>query len=215
MTPEEIGAVVDTAHRFGRKVTAHSGSPQATRVAVDAGIDCIEHGYFLDRETLRAMKTKGTWFVPTIVVSQPATRPFFERIGSPPWYLARLESVGKDHWKALQMAIEEGVSIALGTDQFPHEENDGTTATIREAQHYVDAGMTPLQALRAATIEPAKLLEASKDVGSLEVGKFADLLAVARDPTEDIKALREIQLVMKGGTIYRNELRASRPTTSN
>jgi imidazolonepropionase-like amidohydrolase len=215
MTPEEIGAVVDTAHRFGRKVTAHSGSPQATRVAVDAGIDCIEHGYFLDRETLRAMKTKGTWFVPTIVVSQPATRPFFERIGSPPWYLARLESVGKDHWKALQMAIEEGVSIALGTDQFPHEENDGTTATIREAQHYVDAGMTPLQALRAATIEPAKLLEASKDVGSLEAGKFADLLAVARDPTEDIKALREIQLVMKGGTIYRNELRASRPTTSN
>jgi imidazolonepropionase-like amidohydrolase len=215
MTPEEISAVIDTAHRFGRKVTAHSGSPQATRIAVDAGIDCIEHGYFLDRETLQRMKAKGTWFVPTIVVSQPATRPFFERIGSPPWYLARLESVGKEHWKALQTAIEEGVQIALGTDQLPHEPNDGTTATIREAQHYVDAGMTPLQALRAATIEPARLLEASKDIGSLETGKFADLLVVPRDPTKDIKALREIRFVMKGGTIYRNELGASPRATSN
>ena len=215
MTPEEISAVIDSAHRFGRKVTAHSGSPQATSIAVDAGIDCIEHGYFLDRETLRKMKANGTWFVPTIVVSQPATRPFFERIGSPPWYLERLSSVGKNHWKALQMAIEEGVQIALGTDQLPHEPNDGTTATIREAQHYVDAGMTPLQALRAATIEPATLLGASKDIGSLEAGKFADVLAVPRDPTQDIKALREIRFVMKGGKVYRNELGSSPRVTSN
>jgi imidazolonepropionase-like amidohydrolase len=126
-----------------------------------------------------------------------------------------LESVGKEHWKALQTAIEEGVQIALGTDQLPHEPNDGTTATIREAQHYVDAGMTPLQALRAATIEPARLLEASKDIGSLETGKFADLLVVPRDPTKDIKALREIRFVMKGGTIYRNELDSSPRATSN
>ncbi|MGH9324445.1 MAG: amidohydrolase family protein [Vicinamibacteria bacterium] len=215
MTPEEISAVIDSAHRYGRKVTAHSGSPQATRVAVDAGIDCIEHGYFLDRETLQKMKAEGTWFVPTIVVSQPATLPFFERIGSPPWYLERLSSVGKEHWKALQMAIEEGVPIALGTDQLPHEPNDGTTATIREAQHYVEAGMSPLRALRAATIEPAKLLGASQDTGSLEAGKFADVLAVPRDPTQDIKALREIRFVMKGGKVYRNELGSSPRVTSN
>ena len=206
MTPAEIGAVIDAAHRFGAKVAAHSGSPQATIVAVDAGVDSIEHGYFLDRPTLRKMKRAGTWLVPTIVVSQPATAPFFERIGSPPWYLDRRDSVGKEHWRALQIAIEEGVNIALGTDQLPHEPNDGTTATAREAQYYVEAGMTPLQALRAATIEPARMLVADADIGSLEVGKYADILAVPEDPTEDIKVLRDIRFVMKGGRIYRNEL---------
>ena len=204
MTPEEIEAVVDAAHRFGVKVTAHSGSPAATSVAVDAGLDCVEHGYFLDRPTLKKMKEHGTWLVPTIVVSQPATAPFFERIGSPQWYLERRESAGKAHWRALEMAIEEGVNIALGTDQMPAEPNDGTTATAREAQYYVEAGMTPLQALRSATIETARLLEAGDEIGTLEAGKYADIVAVDRDPTQDIKALRNILLVMKGGKVYRN-----------
>ena len=204
MTPEEIEAVVDAAHRFGVKVMAHSGSPAATNVAVDAGLDCVEHGYFLDRPTLKKMKEHGTWLVPTIVVSQPATAPFFERIGSPQWYLKRRESAGKAHWRALEMAIEEGVNIALGTDQMPAEPNDGTTATAREAQYYVEAGMTPLQALRSATIETARLLDAEDEIGTLEAGKYADIVAVDRDPTEDIKALRNILLVMKGGKVYRN-----------
>ena len=206
MTPGEISAVIDAAHRFGVKVTAHSGSPKATSIAIDAGLDCVEHGYFLDRPTLMKMKEHGTWLVPTIVVSQPATEPFFKAIGSPPWYLERRNSAGIAHWKALQMAIEEGVNIALGTDQLPHEPNDGTTATVREAQYYAEAGMTPLQALRSATIEPARLLEAEDEIGSLETGKYADIVAVDSDPTEDIKALRNILLVMKGGKVYRNNL---------
>lgn len=206
MTPEEINAVVDAAHRFGAKVAAHSGSVLATDVAVDAGVDSIEHGYFLDRKILRKMKKQGTWLVPTIVVSQPATEPFFERIGSPPWYLERRNSTGKEHWKMLETAIDEGVNIALGTDQLPQEPNDGTTATAREAQYYVEAGMTPLQALRAATIEPARMLGAEADIGSLEVGKYADIVAVSADPTADIKALRDIRMVMKGGEVYLNEL---------
>ena len=205
MTPEEITAVVDAAHRFGARVAAHSGSSAATHVAVDAGVDSIEHGYFLDRKVLRKMKKRGTWLVPTIVVSQPATQPFFERIGSPQWYLQRRNSVGKDHWRALQMAIEEGVNIALGTDQLPSEPNDGTTATAREAQYYVEAGMTPLQALRAATIAPATMLGAAEEIGSLHAGKYADIVAVSGDPARDIKALRSIKLVMKGGKVYRNE----------
>ena len=206
MMPDEIHAVIDAAHRFGAKVTAHSGSPVATDIAVDAGLDCVEHGYFLDRKTLKKMKEHGTWLVPTIVVSQPATQPFFERIGSPPWYLERRNSAGKAHWRALEMAIEEGVNIALGTDQMPAEPNDGTTATAREAQYYVEAGMTPLQTLRSATIETARMLEAEDEVGSLEAGKYADIVAVDKDPTQDIKALRNILLVMKGGKVYRNKL---------
>ncbi len=206
MTPEEIRAVIDAGHRFGVKVTAHSGSPAATSVAVDAGLDCVEHGYFLDRPTLKKMKEHGTWLVPTIVVTAPATQPFFEKIGSPPWYLERRNSAGKAHWRALEMAIEEGVNIALGTDQMPAEPNDGTTATAREAQYYVEAGMTPLQALRSATVETARLLEAEDEIGTLEEGKYADIVAVDRDPTQDIKALRNILLVMKGGKVYRNKL---------
>jgi imidazolonepropionase-like amidohydrolase len=202
MTPEEISAVVDAAHRFGAKVAAHSGSPQATSIAVDAGVDSIEHGYFLDRPVLKKMAKAGTWYVPTIVVSQPATAPFFEKIGSPQWYLERRESVGKEHWNALQMAIEEGVNIGLGTDQLPHEPNDGTTATVREAQYYVEAGMTPLQALQSATIQTARMLAADDDMGSIEVGKYADVVAVRVNPAEDIKALRDIHLVMKGGEIH-------------
>ena len=205
MTTEEINAVVDAAHRFGAKVAAHSGSPEATGVAVEAGVDSIEHGYFLDRPVLKKMRRHGTWLVPTIVVSQPATQPFFEKIGSPPWYLARRDSVGKEHWKALQTAIEESVNIALGTDQHPAEPNDGTTATAREAQYYVEAGMTPLQALRSATIEAARMLGADEELGSLAVGKYADLVAVGADPVRDIKALRDIVIVIKGGKIYRNE----------
>ncbi len=201
MTDEEIEAVVDAAHRFGAKVTAHSGSPQATATAVAAGIDCIEHGYFLTREVLRAMKARGTFYVPTIVVSQPKTMPFFERIGSPPWYLERVKSVGPRHFEALRMAIEEGVPIGLGTDQFPFEENDGTTATVRELLYYVEAGLTPLAALRSATVEAARLLEAEKDIGTIEGGKFADLIAVRADPTRSAETLRDIVLVMKGGEI--------------
>ncbi len=206
MTPDEIEAVIDAAHRFGRKVTAHSGSPKATMTAVDLGIDCIEHGYMLDRETLVHMRANGVWLVPTMVVTQPETNALHETFDLPNWYKARREEVGKLHLKAIQMAIEEGVNIALGTDFLPAEPVNGTTATVVEAELYVKAGMTPLQALRAATIEPARLLEAEKDIGSLEIGKYADILAVPSDPTADIRALRQIQFVMKGGEIYRNDM---------
>ena len=210
MTPREIRAVVDAAHRFGARVAAHSGSSAATRVAVEAGIDSIEHGYTLDRAVLRQMREAGTWLVPTIVVSQPATAPFFERIGSPQWYLQRRNAVGKRHWQALKMAIEENVAIALGTDQLPHEPNDGTSATVREAQYYVEAGMTPLQALRSATVDSARMLGASADLGALEVGKYADILALPADPSADIRALRRIHFVMKGGQVYRDDRAAPR-----
>jgi imidazolonepropionase-like amidohydrolase len=205
MTPEEISAVIDAAHRFGAKVAAHSGSPEATSVAVAAGIDSIEHGYTLDRATLREMKRAGTWFVPTIVVSQPATKAFFEGIGSPPWYMERRAEVGAQHWEALRMAIEEDLNIALGTDGLPFKPADDTNWLVREAEYYVEAGMTPLQALRSATLQTARMLDAQDDIGSLQVGSFADIVAVATNPLEDISALRSIDFVMKGGRVYRDD----------
>jgi imidazolonepropionase-like amidohydrolase len=207
MTREEVAAVTDAAHRHGVKVTAHSGSAPATLEAIDAGIDCVEHGYFLTDEVLQRMVAKGVWYVPTIVVSQPTVMEFFKKIGSPDWYLARVESVGKAHWSTLEHAIKLGVKIALGTDQFPYEPNDGTTATIREAQYYVEAGMTPLKALRSATIDAATMLGVQDRLGRVERGMLADLIISDADPSRDIKALRGIKLVMKGGTVYRNELK--------
>lgn len=187
-------------------MTAHSGSPVGTSEAIDARPDCVEHGYVLTPEVIRKMRAKGTWLVPTSVVSRPATRPFFERIGSPEWYIARVTSAGEQHWASLKLAIKKGVKIAVGTDQFPFEPNDGPTATVRGTEYHVEAGMTPLAAVRAATIEPATLLGVADRLGSLAPGKLADLIAVDRDPLADIHALRSIRLVMKGGAVVRSDL---------
>jgi imidazolonepropionase-like amidohydrolase len=213
MTPDEIAAVVEVASRQGVKVTAHSGSSDATREAVMLGVKGIEHGYFLDREVLKLMHDRQVWFVPTMIVSQPATFEFFERIGAPDWYMARVREVGVDHWNAMKMAVEEKVNVALGSDQFPFEPNDGTTATIREAEYYLEAGMSPLQALQAATIQPARMLEIDAETGSLTVGKLADIVATDGNPLEDFSALRSLGFVMKDGYVYRNDWGGADPRT--
>jgi imidazolonepropionase-like amidohydrolase len=208
MTDEEMSTLIEVAHRNGIKVTAHNGSSEAARQALRFGIDGFEHGYHLDAAVLKDMKTKGVWLVPTIVVTQPGALEFYRKIGSPPWYLERVKITGADHWAMLQNAIRMGVNIALGTDQFPFEPNDGTTATVAEAELYVKAGMTPLQALQAATTQAARMLAMEADVGSVTVGKFADIIAVGADPVKDIHALRTIDFVMKGGVVARDDRRA-------
>jgi imidazolonepropionase-like amidohydrolase len=205
MTDEEMSTLIEVAHRNGIKVTAHNGSSVAAHQAMKFGIDGFEHGYHLDMSVLKEMKAKGVWLVPTIVVSQSGALEFYKKIGSPPWYLERVKSTGIDHWAMLQNAIHLGINIALGTDQFPFEPNDGTTATIAEAELYVKAGMTPLQALRTATVNSAQMIGMDKDIGALEPGKYADVVAVTADPLKDIHALRTIGLVMKGGTVVRND----------
>ncbi len=204
-TDAELTTAIEVAHRNGVKVTGHTGSPIASEAAIDAGIDCFEHGYFLTPPVLRKMKQKGVWYVPTIVVSQSGAKEFYRKIGSPPWYLDRVDSVGKAHIQSLRDAIAAGVSIALGTDQYPWEPNEGTTATVREAEIYVEAGMTPAQALRAATIEPARMLGVDGETGALRPGYFADIVAVDADPLASISALRTIGFVMKGGKVIRDD----------
>lgn len=205
MTIEEMRAATDTAHRQGVKVAAHTGSKQATLDALEAGVDSFEHGYFLDDVVFRKMKEKDGWYVPTIVVSQAGAMEFFRKIGSTPFYLARVQAVGKYHWASLQSAIRNGVNIAMGSDQFPYEPNEGTVASVREIELYHEAGMTPLQALRTATVNTSRMLGADKDLGTVAVGKYADLIALDGDPTRDIRQLRTISMVMKGGRVVRND----------
>ncbi len=205
LMPEEMRTLIDIAHRNGVKVTAHNGSAIAADEAIALGIDCFEHAYHLTEKQLRAMKAKGTWLVPTAVVTDEGAMEFFKKIGSPPWYLDRVRSTRVDHHKMLQTAIKVGVNIALGTDQFPFEPNAGTTATVHEAELYVAAGMTPLDALRAATLQPARMLGVEKEVGSLAPGYYADIIAVDGNPAQDIATLRTISFVMKGGQVIRQD----------
>jgi imidazolonepropionase-like amidohydrolase len=205
MTVEEMRAATDTAHRQGVKVAAHTGSISATLDALEAGVDSFEHGYFLNDDVFRKMREKGAWYVPTIVVSQAGAMEFFQKIGSTPFYLARVKMVGKSHWAALQAAIKSGVNIAMGSDQFPFEPNEGTVASIREIELYNEAGMTPVQALRTATVNTARMLGAEQDLGAIAAGKYADIIALDADPTQDVRALRTLSVVIKGGRVYRND----------
>jgi imidazolonepropionase-like amidohydrolase len=196
-------AVMETAHGSGKKVTAHAGPAGAIRDAIECGLDCVEHGYFLTDEVIELMVERGVWLVPTIVVSR--CEDFYAKVGAPQWMIARALAAGELHFAALRKAIRAGVNVALGTDMLPAEPYEGTTATVRELEFYVEAGMTPMQALQAATLKPATWLEAADRLGSLDVGKLADLIAVDGDPSADISALRRVRFVMKNGQVIRHD----------
>ena len=204
MTDEELSTLIETSHRMGVKVTAHNASNEAAAQAMKFGIDGFEHGYNFSESTLREMKAKGIWLVPTVAITQPGIEDFNARNKLPAVFLQRLMAVRSVHWHMLQSAIQIGVPIALGTDQIPCETNSGTSAAIRETELYVEAGMTPAAALRAATIQPARLLGVDSYLGQIKQGYMADIIAVAGDPLKDIRALRTIEFIMKGGQVFHN-----------
>jgi imidazolonepropionase-like amidohydrolase len=201
MTQEEIAAVTEAAHARGRKVAAHAGPANVIASAVELGVDSIEHGYFLTDEVADLMARHGAWLVPTVNVSRCLD--FFRKIGAPEWMIERMLSAGELHWAGLQAAIRAGVRIAMGTDMMPAERFEGTTATVREIEFMVEAGMAPLAAMRSATCHAAEMLGIAATVGTLEPGKAADLIAVGGNPLDDISALRDLRLVIANGTVVR------------
>lgn len=203
LTRDEMLAVMEVAHGRGRKVTAHAGPADVIREGIECGLDGVEHGYFLTEEVVRLMAERGTWLVPTINVSR--CEEFFARIGAPDWMVRKALDAGKLHWAGFQMAIRAGVNIAFGTDMLPAEPYEGTTATVREMEFMAEAGMTPLQVIRAATVRAAEYLGAADQLGSIAPGKLADLVAMDGDPTASISALRRLRFVMKGGEVVRHD----------
>jgi imidazolonepropionase-like amidohydrolase len=175
LTDDELAAIVDEAHRLKRKTAAHSHGDLAARAAVKAGVDSIEHGSFLTDETLQLMKTRGTYLVPTALAGQ-YTGGKLERF--PPAVAAKAKAALEAHEGMLRRAIRMGVKIAFGTDSgvSPHGIN------AREFTLYVERGMTPVQALRTAGPAAADLLGLGSEVGTIEKGKRADLVAVPGDP---------------------------------
>jgi imidazolonepropionase-like amidohydrolase len=201
---DELTAVLRTAHDWGRKVTAHAGPADVVARAVELGLDCVEHGYQLTDEVTKTMAARGVWYVPTIVVSR--CEEFFIANRVPTWLIDRALSAGPAHWDSLRHALANGVDVAMGSDMPPHAPFDETTATVRELEFMVEAGMPVPDALRSATIRPAEWLGVDSRIGTIEPGKRADLIALRDDPTKDISALRTLRLVLKDGVVYRDDL---------
>lgn len=207
LTDEEMASIIQVAHDWGRKVTAHVGPSETLRRAIELGLDCVEHGYQLTREITELMAERGVWYVPTITVSR--CEEFFDAQGVPAWMKERALGAGPRHWESLQHAIASGVPIAMGTDMPPAADFDGTTATVREMEFMVEAGMTDLDVMRSATGRAAELLGAP-GIGIVEPGAHADFIATDADPTRDVSALRGIDWVMKDGVVVRDDRAGAR-----
>jgi imidazolonepropionase-like amidohydrolase len=195
-TDEEMLAIVQEAHRLGRRVAAHAMGRDGIDAALRVGVDSIEHGYGLDEELIDRMVKQGTYWCPTIYTGVYVAEGR-AAAGAPIWLTMReLEA------KAFNLAVRKGVRIAFGTDAgaFPWDINPA-----REFAYMVRYGMTPMQAIQSATVVAAELLERPNDMGAIEPGKFADIIAVANDPTRDITELERVRFVMKGGQVMQNE----------
>jgi imidazolonepropionase-like amidohydrolase len=206
VTPDEMNAIVDEAHRLRKKTAAHAHGAEGAKVAIRAGIDSIEHGSFLDEEALRLMKERGTYLVPTLLAGEYVAGKAAER-HYPREIAAKAQAAVAARSATFRRALEIGVKVAFGTDSAvsPHGRN------AQEFSLMVAHGMTPAAALRTATSSAAALLGLDRAIGTLEAGKDADLIAVAGDPFADIKATEKVVFVMRGGTAYRNDTAASGP----
>lgn len=198
MTDEEIAAAVDEAHRLGRKAMAHAHGDAAARSAVKASVDSIEHGSFMTDETLALMKAKGTYLVPTLLVGEWVTRP---TANFPSAIAAKAKAAVSVRADMFRRAQKAGVKIAFGTDAaFSY----GIQA--QEFALMTSLGLSPAAALRTIP-NAADLLGLGSQIGTLEKGKEADIVAVPGDPLKDIKATQKVLFVMKGGKVYRQPAR--------
>jgi imidazolonepropionase-like amidohydrolase len=202
-TMEELKAIVADAHRLGRRVAAHAHGAEGIRWASEAGVDSIEHGSYLDEAGIAEMKQHGTYLVPTLALEDWLLENM-EKIHLPEYAQQKARTIFPIAQKNMARAFASGVKVAMGTDVavFPHGLN------ARELAVYVRLGMTPLDAIRTTTVSAADLLGWSDRVGSLDPGKYADLVAVDGDPLQDITTLQRVKFVMKGGTVYKNEYAA-------
>jgi imidazolonepropionase-like amidohydrolase len=197
-TLDELRAIVDEAHREHHKVASHAMALNGVHNSVEAGVDSVEHGDYISDADLKTMAQKGIYYVPTIFVGEYVAQGR-ANAGAKVW----LDMI-KVHADTFRRALNAGVKIAFGTDV------GGFDWNIDEAVEFplmVKYGMTPLQAIRAATTSAAELLEMKNDIGSVAPGKFADVVAVKGDPLKDITLLEKIDFVMKGGQVIKSPVR--------
>jgi imidazolonepropionase-like amidohydrolase len=197
LTQAELDALIEEAHSLRKKVAAHAHGATGAKRAVRAGVDSIEHGSFLDDEALNMMKAKGTYFVPTFLPLK-VLMAHLDRL--PPPTVPKAKAAQSHHEISFKNALAKGVKIAFGTDAgvYPHGDN------AQEFRYMVEAGMKPVDALKSATSVNAQLLGVT-ELGVLEPGKLADVVAVPGDPVADIRQTEKVFFVMKEGVVFRND----------
>ena len=201
LTQEELNAIVDEAHALRLKSAAHAHGAEGAKRAIRAGIDSIEHGTFLDDEALDMMKQRGTYLVPTLMAPAGIHEQIQKGLYIPPPILVKAQAAIAAAHQTFQKALAKGVKIGLGTDAgvYPHGRN------TEEFHQMVDLGMKPIAALKAGTSADAELLGLAEKIGTLEIGKLADVVAVPGDAVENIRQTEHVFFVMKEGVIYKND----------
>jgi imidazolonepropionase-like amidohydrolase len=194
-TLDELKAIVDEAHRERHKVAAHASAEEGAHVAVEAGVDSVEHGNYIAEADLKTMAAKGIWYVPTPWLSEYRMEQFPEQKAA----MERSDMIYADTFKRARAA---GVKIAYGTDAGAFE---WTITPAMQFATLVRYGFTPMQAIQSATSVASQLFGWENQVGTIEPGKFADIVAVDKDPLQDIRALEKMEFVMKDGVVVKNE----------
>ena len=212
MTVEEMRAVVRAASERGSYVVAHAGSAGAIRQALDAGVRSFEHAYQLDDETAAEMARRQVFLTPTLCVTRCPE--WMAGHHFTPWQIERAMEVGPAHLASIRSAVrgglgaegQPGITFVAGTDYPPGEPIEDTVVAVREMECLTDAGLPPHQALRAGTIDAARLIKLDDQLGAVEEGYLADLIVTDADPAADIRAVRAIRLVLQGGRVIRDDL---------
>jgi imidazolonepropionase-like amidohydrolase len=202
MTDEEMKAVVEAAHELGLKVAAHAHGKKAIDHAILAGVDSIEHGTYADAESYKLMKAHGTFLVPTLLVADAIYQTAVKTPELlPPTVADKAIAVTPTMIGNANRAYKAGVKIAFGTDQ-------GATSNRNKAEEFallVKAGLTPMDAIFTATRNAAELIGTPQDIGSIQAGRYADIVAVDGDPLADITELQRVKFVMKGGEVFKRD----------
>jgi len=207
-TDAEMKAIVETAHLLGMKVAAHAHGKRGMEAAIKAGVDSIEHGTYLDAETIELFKKHGSYLVPTIIAGKTVTEMAKKPGALHPSVRAKAARIGPLIQDSFRRAYTGGVKIAFGTDSGVSNHGDNA----REFAYMVEAGMPAIEAILSATRSAADLLGAADSVGSIQPGRYADVIAVAGDPLADITELQRVVFVMKGGVVYKG--RGTHPATN-
>lgn len=202
LSEEQMAKAVEIAHRAGKHVMAHTEGTEGIKAAVRAGVDSIEHGTMLDEESAALMSKKGTWLVPTLYTFQRGVE-IGTNLGQDPISLEKGKAILKYQQPAFALALKHHLKIAYGLDDDPDFLPKEFSALVR-------GGMTPLAAIQAATVNGAELLGMSDKIGTLEVGKFADIIAINGDPLRDIAEMERVVFVMKDGAVIKNDVSSSK-----
>lgn len=201
-TDQELMAIVDTAHNLGRSVTAHAHGTSGIKAALRAGVDSIEHGSYLDKETVKLFKQYNAYLVPTLLAGQTVSQEVLSNPNMPTAIADKVRTVVPNVAASFKLALKNNVNIAFGTDS-------GVSRHGNNADEFlwlVKYGMTEKQAIMSATVNAAKLLGQQDRLGQLSVGKQADIISVNGSPLDDITTLQNVQFVMKAGQIYKHQL---------